>query len=1183
MGRRKPMSLQFIIGRAGSGKSTTCLDYIRKELQKDPQGPPILYLVPDQMTFQAEYTLVSTPGLSGMIRAQAFSFSRLALRVLQEAGGISRYHLNKVGLSMILRKIVEQRKQELRVFQKSSEQQGFYEHLEQMITEFKRYCHTPEQIENLFNGNRQKEDEQKEPSEGKSPLLLDKLHDLHLIYSEFEQYLLGRYVDSEDYLKLLVGKIPQSRYLEQAEIIVDGFYHLTPQELEVLQALIKYCPRVKVAITLDREYDHDLPHELDLFNSTAKTYQQIRELAINEKIRIDPAQVQEGTIGRFQQQSSLAHIEYHYDHRPVVPFLNDSVETGVKLAATVNRRTEVEGVARQILHLVRDKGYRWRDMAILVRDLSPYQDFLENIFEDYQIPIFIDQKRSMLNHPLIEFIRSSLDVISQFWRYEAVFRCVKTELLFSWDDTSGLHQLREEMDQLENYVLAHGINGSRWTEQQEWVIQDLYSLEEDKAQTVEQLEQQKRLNELRAMIVQPLLALQQKLTKKTSVRSICEELFFYLEEAKVPEKLESWKVQAELQGNLRAAREHEQVWGAVIELLDQLVEMLGDEELSLEMFIKLVETGCESMRFALVPPAMDQVVVGSIDRSRYSNVKCAFILGVNDGRLPAKPKEEGLMTEEEREGLARIGMNLAPTSRYQLAIEEFYIYVALSSASDQLWLSYAMADEEGKSLTPSILINRMKQLFPNLKEQMIVHDLLELKEEMQLSYIVNPKISLTYLANQLRHWKRGYPIAPFWWDVYNWLTKHEDWKRISQTILSSLFYTNKANPLSSETSQALYGKHIQASVSRMERYKSCPFSQFISHGLRLKERRIFRLEAPDIGQLFHAALKLIDDQLRKLGKEWKDLDKQECQRLAQEVVDKLAPRLQGKILLSSNRHHYIKRKLQQVVERATMVLSEHSKGSQFTPVGLEIDFGPSGPLPSMRFVLNNGATMEVVGRIDRVDKATGSQGLLLRVIDYKSSQTALNLGEVYYGLSLQILTYLDVIITHSKEWLGVQASPAGVLYFHIHNPMLSKKTALPQEQIERELYRRFKMKGFVLANQEAVQLMDLTLESQHSDVIPVALKKDGAFYSSSSVASEEDFTQLRRYVREQIQQIGTEITDGVIKIAPFKMKKKVACTFCSYKPVCQFDQELEENEFLNFPQFKKEKVLEQIRLEGGEK
>lgn len=1161
------MTVQFLIGRAGSGKSTYMMNEMKKELIGNPEGPPIIYLVPDQMTFQAEYEFITTPEITGMIRVQVFSFSRLALRILQETGGITRTHIDRVGTSMIFRRIIENRKQELKVFQRSSEQQGFYEHLDQMITECKRYCISPEQFLTA------------QEESNLSPLLKDKLHDLHLIYAEFKDYLVGRYLDSEDYLRLLAEKIPRSNYISQATIFVDGFHLFTPQEQEVLLALMKQAKQIKFSLTVDKIYDEELPHDLHLFYPTARTYQQLRDLALTNHIKIEQPLLFTNAL-RYKQEPALAHIEKYYDHRPLIPFKDHS--SALTFYSAVNRRAEVEGVAREMIHLVREKGYRWREMAILVRDVTIYQDLIETMFKDYEIPIFIDQKRPMI-HPLIELIKSSLDCLNQHWRYEAVFRCIKTDLLYPWENETELRQRREEYDFLENYVLAYGVKGEQWVSEKPWEIFSYRNLDEEEnvIDQEKKKEEEEKLHSIRLLITNPILQLRDRFSKADNVREMCEALFYFLEEQNIPQKLEYWSQAAIEQGDLRKAREHKQVWDSVLHLLDQLVEIMGDESLSLEMFSKMIESGCDVMKFSLVPPALDQVLVGDIEKSRFSHVKSAFIIGCNDGILPAKMKEDGIITEEEREWLAVDGgVQLAPSSRQKLIEEEFLIYTALSTASERLYVSYSLADEEGRSLTPSMVMARLKNIFPQVKEKLIVNEPYETTHEEQFSFVSSPSKSLSYLTSEIRQWKKGYPMADFWWDVYNWAIQNPEWRDKTQTVLSSIFYQNVAKPLSQEMSKQLYGESIQLSVSRMEKYTSCPFSQYLSHGLRLKERQVFRLEAPDVGQLFHASLKVIDDLIKASGKTWKEITKADCLKLAQIAVDQLAPRLQKNILFSSHRHHFIKRKLQQVVERASTVLSEHAKSSEFVPIGLEIEFGSKGQLPGLTFTLDNGVKMELVGRIDRVDQAKGSNGLLLRVVDYKSSLTTLDLSKVYYGLSLQMLTYLDIVITHSKSWLGTEAVPAGVLYFHVHNPLLSRTTRLPQDLLDKELYKQFKMKGLVLADQEAVQLMDTTLESQHSEIIPVALKKDGQFYSSSSVANEEEFQQLRHFVRKQIKQIGTKMTSGHIEIKPFKMKKMLACTFCPYKSVCQFDLEMDDNEYESLPGMSRNDMLALIKQKG---
>jgi ATP-dependent helicase/nuclease subunit B len=401
-------------------------------------------------------------------------------------------------------------------------------------------------------------------------------------------------------------------------------------------------------------------------------------------------------------------------------------------------------------------------------------------------------------------------------------------------------------------------------------------------------------------------------------------------------------------------------------------------------------------------------------------------------------------------------------------------------------------------------------------------------------------------------------------------------------LLGSLFYRNEGIRLKQGTSLRLYGgSTLRGSVSRMEKFSACAFSHFAAYGLRLKERQMYRLQAPDIGQLFHAALSEMAQRLKEQGRGWGSMTPEECRREAGVTVDRLSPLLQGEILLSSKRYGYISRKLKSIVGRASVILGEHARRGSFEPVGLELDFGPGKTLPPLRITLPNGCVMEVVGRIDRVDMAEGENGVLLRVIDYKSSQKDLKLHEVYYGLSLQMLTYLEVLLTYSEEWLGKPALPAGTLYFHVHDPLLSSPNGMNREQAEQELLKRFKMKGLLLADREVVSLMDTTLDKGHSSIVPVAVKSDGSFYSSASVATPEQWGQLLSSVKGTIADIGTRITEGDVEIRPYRIQQETACTFCSFKPVCQFDESVEGNGYNHLGKPGKDAIWDLLSRKGG--
>jgi ATP-dependent helicase/nuclease subunit B len=1173
------MSIRFILGRAGSGKSRYCLDDIRQKLLESPSGHPLMLLVPEQATFQAEYALVSTPEISGIIRAQALSFRRLAFRTMQETGGTTRTPIDDTGKKMLLYKTLFKRKQELRLFQHTVEQVGFVDGLNDLFNELKRYCITPlEFTEHL----RKKGGHVTESSS----MLGDKLHDLLMIYDDYEAELSSQYIDAEDYLNILADQLKDSNYIKQSEIWIDGFYGFTPQEFQVIEQLIKYGKNIHITVCIDREYGAtERPNELDLFHPTASTLIQLQEMV--DKLGISKAEtvlLDASVPPRFTDRPMLAHIEqsYHQRRQWRHKMDEDGNEEDVNLSvhAAVNRRAEIEGAAREMLRLVRDCGYRWRDMAVMVRNAVDYQDLLTAAFTDYDIPFFFDQKQPVMHHPLIEFIRSALEVIQFNWRYDSIFRCIKTDFLLpiNSSDDSDSRITRHTMDELENYVLAFGIHGYRWFDSKPWGYKRSTSLEDESDQTTEREHiYLQEINHTRQQVVKPLLTFQKKMESAKNVRDRVEALYGLLESVQASKRLEQWSSEAVEHGNPEKSREHTQIWGRIMDTLDQVVEVMGHDDVPLEMFVGLLETGLESIKLGLVPPSLDQVLIGSIDRTRSTQIKYSFILGVNDGIMPAKVKEDGVLSEREREHLIDSGLKMAPGSRRKLLDEQFLIYTALTTPSEHLWLSYPLADEEGKSLLPSEIIRRIRSMFPKLNTRFLMAEPLTIQDQQtQFEYIAHPERALSYLVVQLRQWKRGVEIDPIWWDVYNWVCTQEKWRSKLERMLFGLFYRNQEKSLTAATSKELYGDHLKASVSRMEKYISCPFAQFISHGLRLQERQVYRLEAPDIGQLFHAALSRIAVQLQEENVSWGDLSQQECEQRAALAVDELSPRLQSEILLSSKRYFYIAHKLKKVIGRASVVLGEHARRGAFVPVGLELDFGTNRTLPPLSFSLDNGSSMEIIGRIDRVDRAESDRGVLLRIIDYKSSQTSLALSDVYYGLSLQVLTYLDVVVTHAEQWLGKKAIPAGVLYFHVHHPILQTKNTIPQQQAEDALFKLFKMRGLVLADNEVVQQMDTTLQQGHSEIIPVSVKADGSFYKNSSVVSEGQWDYLRSFVRKTIKGIGTGITNGNVEIRPYRMGQKTPCAFCSYKPICQFDQLYEGNQYNYLKRLPKDEVWEHL-------
>ncbi|MFC5405128.1 helicase-exonuclease AddAB subunit AddB [Cohnella soli] len=1154
------MTLRLITGRSGSGKTTFVLNEIREKIRQNPFGPPLVLLVPEQATFQTEYAMATTPGMTGFMRAQVLSFRRLAFRVMQETGGAAVVPIHDNGKAMLLHKVLEARRDGLRLYRGGKSENGLITNINGLLTEMKRYGIDSEKL-----AGQAATVERRAASDPQASLLADKLHDLSLVYADMEKELLGHWLDGEDMLGWLVKGAETAPFLAGAEIWVDGFHGFTPSEFDVVEALLRVSPRVSVALCLDRVYGAgERPDELELFHPTAETSAQLCELAEASGTGIEAAvelsSDPNAASPRFARNEALAYLERHWSSRrrwdDTAKTRPDSPGFGLSLHAAANRRAEAEAVARDMLARVREHNGRWRDMAVFVRKMDDYADLLSTVFEDYGIPYYLDGKAGVSHHPFVEFIRSALECVTGGWKAEALFRCAKTDLL----GTPERRVIRDEVDRLENYALAAGIDGWRWRSEHSWRPLSRGDLEDEGAATDDEIgDKFRRLIEVRDALLRPLIALQERMDRAKSVTEQCESLFLFLDETGAHDMLESWAEADAKEGRPGKAAMHRPLWDAAMTLLDQLVELMGDHAADAELFAGMVDAGLEELKLGAVPPSLDGVLIGSPERTRSDRVRIVYLLGANDGVLPMRFPENGLLAEEERDRLAASGMKLAPGARRKLLDEQFLAYLTLTTASDHLWISYPIANEEGQSLLPSEWIGKLRKRFPGIPLRTVAAEPSESQSEQeQVGFAVRPGRAMTHLLARLRSWKQGEALAPGWWSVYNWLAAREQWRSKLSTLVLSLNYSNEEKPLSGETSRLLYGDRLLASVSRMERFVACPFQHFASHGLKLRERKLFRVDAPDIGQLFHAALRQTTEKLFAEGPA--GIDAARWQSEAAAAVDKLLPRVQSQILLSTHRHQVMARKLRDIVKQASAVLGSHAGLSSFKPVGLELDFGPQGVLPPLSLELGNGRWMDIAGKIDRVDAAYSSAGLLLRILDYKSSAMKLRLDEVAHGLSLQMLTYLDVVVTHAPHWLGRAAEPAGVLYFHVHNPFLHTANGLPKDEAKEALLRQYRMQGLLLSDGESVKLMDESLhDSGKSAVIPVEFKKDGTFSARSQVATPSEWSVLRSSVRKQIRRIGKRITEGDVAIAPYRLDKRSPCTFCDFRPVCHFDSQVEGN------------------------
>ena len=1193
------MSLRMITGRAGTGKTTFIHQEIVDDLINNPLGDPIFLLVPDQMTFQTEYELTNLYGLKGIMRAQVLTFKRLAWFILQETGGISKEKVDAVGYRMLLRRILEEHKDEFELFRNAAGKTGFTKEIEKLLKEFSQYNITNQSIDVLIDQLQ---------INGASKPLLDKMRDLRIIIMELEARIGTGFVDGEGFFETLLEKIPFSQAIGQAHIYYDGYTAFTGQEFEIFKRLLQYAKRSTVVLSLEN-VGKDLL-ESSLFHRPAMTHEKIMQAAL-EINQTTHAHIAVETPLHFSEvhrfgNGDLAHIEKFF-HAP--RYQPKQADGHVKVIEGANPRAEVHAIAREIKRLINDEGYRYKDIGILYRQAEVYDAILQTTFHEYDIPMFSNEKRPMLYHPLIEFSRSVFEIVNTNWRYEPVFRAIKTDLFFEMN--KGIEHARKKMDQLENYVIARGIQGHRWFEDYFWAYRRFKSIDDYSIpRTTAELEQEQFLKEQRAIVLTPLSIFQQKVKQAKIGRDYVVALFELVDDLSIYKKLAFLSKMESDADELKLSMEHEQAWNSWMNVLEQFDVMFGDKPLTALEAASILEEGYEALQFTTIPPSIDEVTVSTIEHSRFDNMKIIFVIGVNDGVYPMRMDAGGLLSDEEREVFKQADFELAPSLKSRLMQESYLFYRAIASPQEKLYITFANADEEGKGKLPSIYINRLHKLFEVEQngeiekslpvERVLIDPIEEVKKEKVANYLRHPAPSLGYLMMQLKtSLLANTALAPEWEALKTYYEQHPDWAKKLAIVTRPLTKGNVAEPLPEELAEQLYGEEFNASVSRIENYYSCAYAHFISYGLKLQERQEFKLETFAMGDLFHDALRRILSE--RDGLMSRDSSFGDCMKKATETVETIIQGFSYQILQSSARYEYIKKKLIKIVGRTLYALIKQHHFSQFKPIAHEKSFGMKGlkgnddakdaHLDGLSVTLNNGRKMNIRGQIDRIDAYKENNEVFLRVIDYKSSKRDLNLTEVYNGISLQLLTYLEVATQNANELIktselvknmrdleNVIVQSAGMFYFHVHNPLLSVADYTNLTELEEERLKQYKLKGFALENLDVAIAMDETLEpSSTSKIVPIGLTSKNEFNGrSSSVLKDVAMTNLRSFVPKKLKQAGDEIYAGNTEIKPFKLGNKKACTFCEYKAICQFDTAEPSNSFRELKNFGKEEIHEKF-------
>ena len=815
-----------------------------------------------------------------------------------------------------------------------------------------------------------------------------------------------------------------------------------------------------------------------------------------------------------------------------------------------NQYSEIEEVARRILELVRSKKFRYRDISVITKNIDVYSNLCKAIFKEYDIPVFIDEKRDLSQNILVKYLISILDIFARNWSYDSVFNYIKCGFL---------NITPSDIYLLENYALKWEIKGSKWYKA-DWNFHDEDST--GKA-TID------HINELRREIVTPLVELKNNLSGNKTAKQISENLYNFLIKNNIDKVLESKIKELNDMQKVDIAAEYETSWKIVMQVLDEIVLVFGDENITFESYMQILKTGLGESKLGTIPMAQDEVTVGDVDRSRSHKIKAVFIIGLNDGMFPSINKAEGFLNDDDREKIKQNGVELAKGTIDRIYEDNFNIYKAFTTAEERIFLSYSSSDMEGKSLRPSVLVSRIKKIFEGLKE---TSDVIYRKSE-----ISTKENTFKELLINLREFRDGNEIDTKWFDVYNLYNESEEWNEKLASAVKALNYTNTAEKIKKENVEKMYGSTLKTSVSKLEQYSGCPFSYYLKYGLKLNDKETFNVEAVDTGSFMHDVIDNFFGVIEERNINLKEITDEELEKIVAEIVSEKLKLDRNYIFTTTSKYKVLSNRLQKVVTMSVKYIVQSLKQSEFEVFGHEVEFGGKGQYKPITVTTDDGRRVEIIGKIDRVDIMKNPDGTYVRIIDYKSSVKNIDLNQVASGLQLQLLTYLN-------ETCKVEDFiPAGVLYFNLINPTIGTYKNLTDEEVEEKIRQEFKMKGLILADVNIIKKMDTNIENEPkgiSKIIPATIKKDGEISDrGTSAVTKEQFVYLQKYMEKIIKQISEEILQGNIEVKPYynASTKKTPCEYCKYKSICRFDENTKSNEYKYISKLNKDAVLEMIK------
>ncbi len=1093
-----------------------------------------LLLVPDQFTLQAERDAFFYLGVKGFMDLDVVSISRLGTKIMNETGGGRDPMINKYGRHMLLVKILRETAEELQLYRGMEKKQAFIEMMNNFISELKQYGADPHQLREItaeMDGD---------------TFLKRKLEDVAVVFEKYEEQIAGKYIDTEDYVGLYADKIRESQKIKDTEIWIYGFDAFTPKNFEVISKLMSTAKNVNLVIT-----GSDQGRDSDLFSLSRHIMERFVKLAEDAGVPWEKHAVPDSFLID-DRAPSIKALEQELYSLPVQPQnLHEEETGGITLVKSANFYSEAETAAVKVLSLVRDQGLKYNEIILICNDLETRGTIAKRVFKQYGMELFLDKKQSIIHNPASVFMLSLLELADGKYNSEAVFRMLKTDLTgLPWKDT----------EQLENYARKYKIKGRRWTA----------AFAKGEAEYGEEAFAQ--LQKVREQVIGPVQEFCRDFRRCRSVKECVQTLYRYMTEVyNIPERLEQLMQAQENMGLMSAAAETSQVWGCIMDVLDQFIDVIGDVEVSgtgtpaaktdsgdekvltVEGFADILKAGLEAIELGLLPPTADGLIMGTMQRTRSSQVKAMLVLGANEGLLPASTESSSLLSEDEKRRLIERDIEICKIDDIRRQEEKMAIYKNLSKPSRELWISYSASNENGETLKPSQLISTIHEIFPDIQEE---KDIISSGKPGDL--IQASDAGKEHLTAALRAAAAGGGLDPAWMPVIHWYSENDDLDKIREGIT----YTGKQQNVSREFVKKLYrnDQELDAlimSPSRLESYSRCPFAHLIQFGLRPDEQRVFEVGSREIGDAYHNCFmelfRWLSDDGRDISdpaSKWNKVTKEECSVKIGEILDADNASYREGLMVAGEEEKYRSGRIKEICSDIGWILIDHVRAGKVHSMKLESEFGRGGDMPPVTVETGSGKVL-IEGKIDRIDVLDDDR---IKIIDYKTGKESFSADEARKGYRLQLMLYLRA----AQEQVH---KPAGVFYFLIDEPKVNVQKLLPEEvadAVTREVQNSYKMKGAMIDDESIIRGIAGEF-ADSSQIVSLKRTAKGYFdYNSGTLMGEEEFLTLQREVDAKVKELCTDLLDGKNPARPMKTEVRSACTFCQFRSICQFDTDFED-------------------------